>query len=115
MLLKKQSKYEERLDAGGSLNYIEDAYRQIAEEEKRRAASKQKLTALEKNRMAILYTEMREEGNLRNSLVEKFRISKPREDRKRDKIRRELDKDLNAMNEEMDRKMKLKAENQSSR
>ena len=34
LLLKKQKKYEERLDVGGSLNYIEDAYRQIAEEEK---------------------------------------------------------------------------------
>ena len=55
LLLKKQKEYGVRLEVGGSLNYIEEAYAKIAEEEKKRAASKQKLTALEKNRMAISY------------------------------------------------------------
>ena len=43
-------------------------------EEQLKSANKQKLTAMEKNKLALTYMEMRQEADLRNELCEKYRI-----------------------------------------
>ena len=41
------------------MNYLNEAYMFILAEEKIKSANKQKLTAMEKNKLAVLYMEMR--------------------------------------------------------
>ena len=43
-------------------------------EEKVKSANKQKLTAMEKNKLALIYMEMRQEADIRNSLCDKYRL-----------------------------------------
>lgn len=48
-----------KIEAGGALNYLNEAYQFIMAEEKLKSANKQKLTAMEKNKLALVYMEMR--------------------------------------------------------
>ena len=43
-------------------------------EEKLKSANKQKLTAMEKNKLAIIYMEMRQDADIRNSLCDKYKL-----------------------------------------
>ena len=43
-------------------------------EEKLKSANKQKLTAMEKNKLALLYMDMRQEADIRNDLCYKYKI-----------------------------------------
>ena len=45
------------------------------EEEKMKSANKQKLTAMEKNKLAIMYLDMRQDADVRNELCNKYRIN----------------------------------------
>lgn len=56
------------------LNYLHQAYRFISQEEANKAANKQKLTAVEKNKLALMYMEMRQDADIRNSLSDKFKV-----------------------------------------
>ena len=59
LILRRQPKYEQKIEAGGALNYLNEAYQFIMIEEKLKSANKQKLTAMEKNKLALLYMDMR--------------------------------------------------------
>lgn len=56
------------------MNYLNEAYMFIMAEEKIKSANKQKLTAMEKNKLAVLYMEMRQDADIRNSLCDKYRL-----------------------------------------
>ena len=43
-------------------------------EEKTKSANKKKLTAMEKNKLAITYMQMRQEADIRNSLCDKYKL-----------------------------------------
>ena len=43
-------------------------------EEKTKSANKKKLTAMEKNKMAIMYMQMRQEADIRTALCDKFKV-----------------------------------------
>ena len=43
-------------------------------EEKIKSANKQKLTAMEKNKLAVMYMEMRQDADIRNSLCDKYKL-----------------------------------------
>ena len=43
-------------------------------EEKLKSANKQKLTAMEKNKLALLYMDMRQDADIRNDLCYKYKI-----------------------------------------
>ena len=53
---------------------MHQAYKFIQGEEKSKAANTQSLTAVEKNKLAVMYMEMRQDADIRNSLCEKYRI-----------------------------------------
>ena len=59
LIVRRQPRYEARIEAGGALNYLNEAYNFIMAEEKMKSANKQKLTAMEKNKLALMYMEMR--------------------------------------------------------
>ena len=59
LIVRKQPKYEVKIEAGGALNYLNEAYQFIMAEEQLKSANKQKLTAMEKNKLALMYMEMR--------------------------------------------------------
>ena len=44
LIIRTQPKFEEKIEAGGSLNYLNEAYKFIMAEEKLKAANKKKLT-----------------------------------------------------------------------
>ena len=45
-------------------------------EEKLKAADKKKLTGMEKNQLALMYMEMRQDADIRNTLCDKYKIDK---------------------------------------
>lgn len=83
--MRRQPREQERIEAGGALNYLNEAYNFIMNEEKLKSANKQKLTAMEKNKLAVMYMEMRQEADIRNSLCEKFKVDPTTIDRQKTK------------------------------
>ena len=43
-------------------------------EERSKSANKQKLTAMEKNKLAVMYMEMRQDADVRNQLCDKYKL-----------------------------------------
>lgn len=76
------------MEAGGALNYLNEAYSFIINEEKMKSANKQKLTAMEKNKLALMYMEMRQEADIRNNLCEKYKVDPTAVERKRTKTQK---------------------------
>ena len=74
LIIRRQPKFEQKIEAGGALNYLNEAYNFIMAEEKLKSANKQKLTAMEKNKLAIMYMEMRQEADIRNKLCDEYKI-----------------------------------------
>jgi len=74
LILRRQPKYETKIESGGALNYLNEAYQFIMAEEKLKSANKQKLTAMEKNKLALLYMDMRQDADIRNDLCDKYKI-----------------------------------------
>lgn len=72
--MRTQPNHYQKIEAGGVLNYLHQAYRFISQEEANKAANKQKLTAVEKNKLALMYMEMRQDADIRNSLSDKFKV-----------------------------------------
>ena len=75
VILRRQPDNETKLEAGGALNYLTEAYRFIENYETMQYGNKQKLTAVVKNKLAIMYMEMRQEADIRNSLCEVYRVT----------------------------------------
>lgn len=75
LIIRRQPKFEQKIEAGGALNYLNEAYNFIMAEEKLKSANKQKLTAMEKNKLAIMYMEMRQEADIRNKLCDEYKIN----------------------------------------
>jgi len=49
LIVRRQPKMGSKIEAGGALNYLNEAYQFITAEEKLKAADKKKLTGMEKN------------------------------------------------------------------
>lgn len=75
LIIRRQPKFEQKIEAGGALNYLNEAYNFIMAEEKLKSANKQKLTAMEKNKLAIMYMEMRQEADIRNKLCDEYKVN----------------------------------------
>lgn len=74
LVIRRQPSIDSKLEAGGALNYLQEAYQFISAEEKSKSANKQKLTAIEKNKLALIYMEMRQDADVRYNLCQKFKI-----------------------------------------
>ena len=81
------------MHAGGSLYYLDEAFNMIRSEEAKRP--NQKLTDLEKNRLAMKYAELMSENDVKNGLVESYKIDtearKRRQDKKKERMEAKLE------------------------
>ena len=100
-IIRKQPGFYQKIEAGGALNYLHQAYQFISLEEKAKAANKQKLTAVEKNKLAVMYMEMRQDGDIRNSLCEKYRIDMTSAANKKSKSQIKTEKTIKELEDAM--------------
>ena len=70
-------------------------------EERSKSANKQKLTAMEKNKLAVMYMEMRQDADVRNQLCDKYKLDPEAIRNKQTKVQRKVNELLNEMDEEM--------------
>ena len=93
LYVKRQQKPLQRLHAGGSLYYLDEAFNMIRSEEAKRP--NQKLTDLEKNRLAMKYAELMSDNDVKNGLVESYKIDtearKRRQDKKKERMEAKLE------------------------
>ena len=71
------------MHAGGSLHYLNEAFNAIKAEEFKRP--NKRLTDLEKNRIALKYAQLMQENDVKNGLVESFKIDTDAAKRKQEK------------------------------
>lgn len=67
------------------------------EEEKMKSANKQKLTAMEKNKLAIMYLDMRQDADVRNELCNKYRINPNAINKEQESKQKRIDRFLKQM------------------
>ena len=99
LIVRRQPDYDHKIEAGGALNYLNEAYKFIMAEEKLKSANKQKLTAMEKNKLALTYMEMRQEADIRHDLCHKYKLDPEAMRNKKTKTQREADDLLREMEE----------------
>ena len=90
-------------------------------EEKMKSANKQKLTAMEKNKLAIMYMEMRQDFDIRTSLCDKYKVDpkniqslKTKAQKKAEKAIKEMEVAYNSRKEKSASPRKLLSQSNSS-
>ena len=101
LIIRTQPNHYQKIEAGGVLNCLHQAYRFISLEEESKAANKQKLTAVEKNKLALMYMEMRQDADIRNSLCDKFKVDVEAVRNKKSKSQVKADKTVKELEDVM--------------
>ena len=92
----------QRLHAGGSLNYLDEAFNFIKSEEAKRP--NQKLTELEKNRLALKYAQLMSDNDVKNGLVESYKIDTEAGKRKQEKKKARKDLRLEYIEKQLEKR-----------